>query len=59
MGNMHNGDDSMSAVEDKDSGMTRSDAGRLGGQETARRHGSDHFRNIGKLGGEARGKNNK
>lgn len=39
----------------KKSGMTRQDAGRLGGQTTRKRYGSEHFSEIGRQGGKARG----
>ena len=31
--------------------MTRAEAGRLGGQTTRERHGTDHYGRIGKVGG--------
>jgi len=43
--------------EDEASGMTRQDAGRLGGETTRKRYGSEHFREIGRQGGKARGDN--
>lgn len=39
----------------KKSGMTRQDAGRLGGKKTAMTHGAEFFRKIGRAGGKARG----
>ncbi len=39
------------------SGMTRSDAGRLGGETTRDRYGSEHFSEIGSEGGKARSDN--
>ena len=33
--------------------MTKSEAGKLGGQATLRRYGKSHFSNIGKKGGES------
>lgn len=35
-------------------GMTRQEAGRLGGKATARNHGNDYYQNLGKRGAEAR-----
>lgn len=32
------------------------EAGRLGGQSTARTHGSDFYQKIGRMGGQARGR---
>lgn len=34
--------------------MTRQEAGRLGGKATARNHGSDYYKNLGRRGAEAR-----
>jgi hypothetical protein len=39
------------ATSDTDTGRTRQDAGRLGGQVTKERHGQEHFKSIGERGG--------
>lgn len=44
-----------SADATEESGMTRQDAGRMGGQTTKERYGSDFYSNIGRAGGKARG----
>lgn len=36
--------------------LTRQDVGHIGGTTTKKRYGSEHFREIGRKGGEARGK---
>ncbi len=43
------------ATKDKESGMTRQDAGHIGGETTKKRYGSEHFSSIGRKGGKARG----
>lgn len=43
-------------TEELDPGMTRADAGSLGGQTTKARYGSEHYRSIGRKGGAARGR---
>lgn len=54
-------DDVATATQDNISssdGMTRADAGSLGGQTTKERYGKTGFyREIGRKGGKARGKN--
>lgn len=53
--------DDATATEDRPEthdGMTRADAGALGGQTTKERYGKTGFyREIGRKGGKARGKN--
>jgi uncharacterized protein len=38
--------------------MSREEAGRKGGQATARTHGSDFYSEIGREGGESQGREN-
>lgn len=51
----HTQNDEMEAETTEESGMTRQDAGRIGGQTTKERYGSDFYSNIGRAGGKARG----
>jgi uncharacterized protein len=41
--------------QEREKTRTRQDAGRLGGLKTARKHGPDFYRKIGRAGGKARG----
>ncbi|WP_275453079.1 hypothetical protein [Liquorilactobacillus uvarum] len=43
-------------MSNKDDKLTRSEAGKKGGEETAKSHDKDFYEKIGKKGGEQRNK---